>query len=203
MFEFVLRDHFRLAVHAALLFAAGLFASWPVVHYRIEAAARWPLAVFRLVLGLIGPSPSIARMSCVIFCFNSVAIFVYMASGFHPLLPKVFGIWTGLNIGIILGMARHEEEMLEAGRRSPTQWAPRPGLTAASGLLVLLVELPCFWFAIAMGIGMGHGVQSGAEVYLDALMLRARAYITVIVPLLLLSAVAEAIAIRGSASLRE
>ncbi|MHC4592436.1 MAG: stage II sporulation protein M [Planctomycetota bacterium] len=200
MIDFILRDHLRLAVHAALLFAVGLFASWPIVHYRLKAPARLPLAVFRLVLKLLGQSPSLARIACVIFCFNTVAMFVYMASGFHPLLPKVFGIWTGLNIGIIMGIAREERELLEAGLPSAGQWRPSGSLAALCGLLVLVLELPCFWFSIGMGIKMGHDVQSGALPYPEALARRALAYAVVIVPLLLLSAMAEAIAIRGSAA---
>lgn len=198
MVDFIFRQHSRLAVHAALLFAVGLFASWPIVHYRLKALARLPLVVFRFVIKLLGRSPSIARMACVIFCFNTLAMFAYMASGFHPLLPKVFGIWTGLNIGIIMGMAREERELLEAGLPSAGQWRPAGGLATLCGLLVLVLELPCFWFAIGMGIGMGHEVQSGALPYRDALAPRALAYAVFIVPLLLLSAIAEAIAIRGS-----
>ncbi len=198
MLEFVLVNHFRLALDAALLFAVGLFASWPVVHYRLEGVARLPLALFRLVLRLIGRSPGVPRMTAVIWCFNSLTIFVYMASGFHPLLPKLFGIWTGMNIGVVLGMARHEEDLLQAGTPAPGQWVPPPLLATACGALVLVLELPCFWFSIAMGIGMGHAVESG-QPYLSVLASRAAAYACVIVPVLAASAVCEAVAIRGSA----
>jgi len=198
MLEFVLVDHLRLALDAALLFAVGLFVSWPVVHYRLKAIARLPLAVFRLVLGLIGRSPGIPRMAGAIWGFNSVAIFVYMASGCHPLLPKLFGIWVGMNIGIIMGMAPHAEDLLQAGMAAPGQWVPPPLLSTVSGALVLVLELPCFWFAIAMGIRMGQAVQSG-QPYLSALAPRATAYVCVIVPVLAFSAVCEAVAIRGSA----
>ncbi|MCK4283651.1 MAG: hypothetical protein KAX44_04985 [Candidatus Brocadiae bacterium] len=199
MIEYVFRTHFRLAVHAALLFTVGLFLSWPVIHYRLEALARLPLALFRFAIRLIGTSPSIARTAGVIFCFNSVAIFVYMASGFHPVLPKIFGVWTGMNIGTIVGMARREEDFLQAGRPSPGQWLPPSPLTAICGVLVLVLELACFWFSIAMGMGMGHAVQAGAERYFDALAVRTRAYALVVLPVLALSAIAEAIAIRGCA----
>ncbi|MHC4788981.1 MAG: hypothetical protein ACYS8K_07230, partial [Planctomycetota bacterium] len=71
MIEFVFAVHLRLALRAALLFAVGLFAAWPVVRYRIKSLAALPMAVFRLVLRLIGPSPTIARMAGVIFGFNT------------------------------------------------------------------------------------------------------------------------------------
>ena len=198
MVEFVFRDHLRLAGHAALLFAAGLFAAWPIVHYRLRGPARLPLAIFRLVLGLMGRSPSIARMAAVIFCFNTSAIFLYMSTGFHPLLPKVLCVWTGLNVGLIAGAARLGESR-GPGRPGADQWTPPRGLTLLCGLLVLLLELPAFWFSIAMGISMGHAVQSGGSPYLGALAVRAGAYFALVAPALLVSALAEAVAVRGSA----
>jgi hypothetical protein len=201
MLDFVVRTHLRLALHAGLLFAVGIFVSWPIVHYRLRAVA-WPaVQAFRLILRLVGPSPSIARTAAAIFLFNTIAIFVYMASGFHPLLPKVFGIWTGLNIGVIVSLAR-EGDFIQRSRPTPEQWRPPPRLVAVCGTMVLALELPCFWYSIAMGMSMGHAVQAGVQPYAAALETRAAAYVGVIVPLLLCSAVAEAIAIRGTAAPR-
>jgi hypothetical protein len=197
MLSFVFRDHARLALHAALLFAVGAFAAWPVMHYRLWGLARPALVVFRLVVRLLGRSPSIARTTAVIFGFNGVAIFLYMASGFHPFLPKLFGIWTGFNVCVVAAMAG-EEGLMAAARPAPGQWMPSRGLGALCGLLVLALELPCFWFALAMGMSMGHAVQSGGAHYLLALAVRAGAYASVILPLLLLSALAESVALRGS-----
>ena len=197
MLEFVFRNHLRLAVHAALLFAVGLFISWPIVHYRLRALARLPLAIFRFVLRLIGPRPSIARIAGVIFCFNSVAIFIDMASGFHPLLPKLLGIWTGANVGMVAGLAR-QEGLAEPCEVGAGQWVPPARLVALCGLLTLVLELPSFWFALAMGMSLGHEVQSGSAPYLSALAVRAGAYAAIVMPLLLLSALAEAVAVRGA-----
>lgn len=199
MLEFVLREHFRLAAHAALLFAVGLFVSWPVIRYRLRGVALVPLAVFRVVLKLIGPAPSIARTAAVVFCFNGAVMFLCMASGFHPLPPKLLGIWTGLNIGVITGLAR-QEPLMAAGGSGPGRWAPPRWLTALCSLAVLTLELPCFWLALAMGMSMGHAVQAGTQSYLEALTPRAGAYGAVILPALLLSAVAEAVAVRGSSA---
>jgi hypothetical protein len=202
MVEFVFVGHAGLALDAALLFAVGLFASWPVVRYRLRTLAAPGLAAFRLVLRLLGRHPGIARMTAVIFGFNAVAIFLYMASGLHPLLPKVFAVWTGLNIGAIMGLAGGDELARSAGP-TPDAWRPPPALAGACSLVVLLVELPCFWFAIAMGMRMGHLVQSGAAAYAEALAPRAAAYAAVLAPLLLSSALAEAVAIRGMAARAE
>jgi hypothetical protein len=198
MLRYVFSAHLRLAVHAALLFAVGLFVSWPVVHYRLRAMAWLPMAVFRLAMRLLGPSPSILRTWAVIVTFNATAMFLYMGSGFHPLLPKAFGIWVGMNIGIILGMGRQEQFPMTRAETAGPQWVPSARLTAICGLAVLLIELPCFWYCVALGISMGHVVQGGLASYPAALALRAGAYVTVLLPLLMASALAEAIAIRGS-----
>jgi hypothetical protein len=197
MLSFVFRDHAKLALHAALLFTVGAFASWPVIHYRLSAVAQLPLAVFRLVVRLLGHSPSLAHMTGVIFGFNGTVIFLYMATGCHPLLPKLFGIWTGLNVCVVSALAT-EEGLMEPALPAPGQWAPPPGVGALCGLLVLVLELPCFWLALAMGMSMGHAVQSGAASYGEALAVRTGAYGAVVLPLLLLSALAEAVALRGS-----
>ena len=198
MIEFVFKEHFRLALHAALLFAVGLFASYPVVKYRVRWLAAVPLALLRFVLRLIGPSPALARMAGVTWAFNSVVMFVYMATGFHPLLPKVLGVWMGLNIGTVIGMAPDYEELRTVSRPAAGQWAPPPGLARVCALLVPVLELPCFFYAVAMGMSMGQQVQSGALPYLSALAVRSQAYAALLVPILLASAVAEVTAIRGS-----
>ena len=200
MYDFVFHKHLRLVLDAMLLFVVGLFVSWPVVHYRLHSVARLPLAVFRAILHVMGRSPSLLRMSGVIFSFNSLVMFLYMAAGFHPLLPMVLGICTGMNIGIIMGLGKRERETVAAMRPGPGQWIPRPELAAVCAPAVLLIELPCFWLSIAMGISMGHAVQSGASTYLAALAVRSEAYVSVVLPLLLVSAVAETVAVRGAAA---
>ena len=153
MLDFIFREHLRLALEAALLFGVGLLAAYPVVRCRLRAPAVVPLAALRFVMRLMGPFPSLVRMGGVIWAFNSVVMFIDMATGFHPPLPQVLALWTGLTVGII-----------------------------------------------AMGVSMGHAVPSGAAGYLSALSVRACAYLAVIVPILLASALAEAVAIRGAAA---
>jgi hypothetical protein len=199
MLGFLFREHVSLALDAGLLFAVGLFASYPVVRYRWRAVAAPPLALFRLVVRLLGPAPSIARMALVIWAFNSIIVFIDMASGFHPLLPKLLCVWTGLNVGVMLGMAPQELELQLASVR-PGSWVPPPALARVCTVLLLVLELPCFFYAVAMGISMGLLVQSSALSYLPGLAVRGRAYVTLLVPILLVSALAEAIAVRGTAS---
>ena len=194
--------HRQLFLDAALLFAAGLFAAAPVVRFRLRAVAVPALKVFGGVMRLLGQTPGLVRMTAVIFLFNGLVMFVYMASGIHPMLPKVFAVWTGMNIGVILGFTHGGLEPAPRIGRRPDQWLPPEWLHSVCGLAVLLIELPCFWLAIALGLSMGGKVQADGR-YLDALAPRVTTYATVILPLLLLSAVSEAMAIRGSTRYHE
>jgi hypothetical protein len=191
--------HLRLALDALILFVVGLFIAWPVVRYRLTVLARPAEAVLRLVLRAIGPSPPVVRLAGVIWLYNSTVIFIYMTTGWHPILPKIACIWVGMNIGVLMGMVQRQEDIIASLRPSPGQWRPGRRLALLCGALVSLVELPAFWLAIAMGISMGHAVQAGDAGYGAALAARAGAYGTVLVPALLVSALAEAVAIRGVA----
>ena len=195
--HFVLCLHWQTALGAAALFGLGLALSLPVSLLRLKFAEWLPVHVLRAVLRLMGPRPGLARLTAVIWTFNAVAMFVYMAGGFHPLLPTVFAVWTGLNIGLLLARERRgERDTFRRLARPPGDWTPSPLLALVCGVLVLVLELPSFWYAIAMGISMGRHVQGGAD-YLAELGPRAWAYVRLIVPVLLVSAAAEAVAVRA------
>ncbi len=201
MFEFVFRQHFGDALYTALLFGFGLFLSYAVVRLRIDWLAAGPLAVFRFVLRLMGWAPSVARIAAVIWAFNTVAIFLYMATGWHPLLPKIICVLTGMNIGVAMGLGPADHDLMQRTFGvQKGQWRPPQTATGICGLMVLLLELPAFWYAIALGMSMGRTVQAGQASYAQALLVRTGAYLALLVPMLLASAICEAIAIRGAAA---
>jgi len=198
--RFVVVEHFRLALDAMLLFAVGLFLAWPAVRYNLRWVLALPIWVLRNVVRVMGPQPSLVRTAGVIFSFNAVAIFIYMASGYWALLPKVFGIWTGMNVAIMAAIAGQGTGSIRFFVPSGTQWVPPRGMGAACGLIVIMLELPCFWYAVAMGMSLGSRSEGGMPAYLAELKIRSLAYCKLIVPLLLVSAAAEAVAIRGTGS---
>ncbi len=199
VFAYVWIEHFGLACRASLLFFGGVLAAVVVVRAGPSVLTRFPLALFRWVRRMIGPDPGLFRLGGVIFGFNATAMGLYMATGVRPLFPQAVALLTGFDITVILFMAGGEplpgESPAEAGRGD--RWRPGKGLTLLCGLVVLAVELPCFWYAVALGIGLGLEVASGRVGYLEGLPIRAHAYLRAIVPLLLLSAACEAVAIRG------
>ncbi len=198
MLDFVLRQHWRPAAQALLLFVLGLFMAWPVLRFRLRFVARPAEFMVRIVLRLLGESPPVPRVAVVVFAYNATVMFLYMAAGFHPLIPRLLCVWVGLNIAVLMGMVGTQREMLLAFRVQPGMWRPAAGLALVCGLLVLMLELPCLWFAVGMGIRMGQLVQGGQVGYLEALAQRAQAYWAIIAPVLFVSATAEAIAIRGA-----
>ena len=196
--SFVLSAHFRLAIHAALLFAVGLFVAWPVVRYRLTGVAWLPRRIFDFVVWCIGPSPSLPRIAAVIFLFNATVMLLQMVSGFHSFLPRVLGIWTGMNVGIMSAFPGRAGEMVRDAAGRGEGWMPPRGLTLACSLLVILLELPCYFYALAMGMRLGHLVQGTEATYLETLWPRLIAYGMVVAPALLASAAAEAVSIRGA-----
>ena len=201
----LLRDHLSLGVIAALLFAAGLGTSVPAVRRDVRWLTAFPLWVIRQVMRLIGPSFPPVRVFLVIFCFNSVAIFLYMASGVLIVVPAAIAFLTGVNIGVILLKAGDVE--LPSGERplvdamAADREADAGPLVGLCSLAVIVIELPCFWISVGMGIGLAHELTRAGQYTFagmgTALEPRVAAYVCIIIPALFLSALAETAAIRG------
>jgi len=207
--HFVLVLHFAPACLAALLFFAGaglaaVVARWGPVFLTCPA-----LLLFKGVRRLMGERPGLLRMVLVIFGFNGAAMFLYMASGVRPAIPLAIDVLTGFNIAAILLLAGQESVFApapgsDAGGADRVAagllWIPSEKLTALCGLAVLLLELPCFWYSIALGVTLGREVVEGQQGYAAALSARGAAYVRLVLPALLVSALCEAVAIRGMQS---
>ena len=197
LYHFVFVQHIRPACLAAMLSLFGAFAAWAAVRFGPQFVIRFPMLLFKMVQRLIGEHPGMMRMWAVIFVFNSVAMFVYMATGARPLFPEIIAFTTGFNITAILlpagkGTVPSGETMLPV-----SEWVPNMSLAILCGFAVLVIELPCFWFSIGMGISLGREIMAGDTSYAQGVLFRAGAYALVIVPLLLVSAGCEVVAIRG------
>ena len=202
-------SHLWLGVVAAALFAAGLVTSVAVVRREVQWLMVVPLWVVRRVMGIIGPRFPPLRVFLVIFCFNSVAIFLYMASGVLVIVPATIAFLTGINIGVIVQradrvqLATGERPLAAAGDEEGADVGP---LASLCGLAVLVIELPCFWMSVGMGIRLGRRLALDFSYTLanmgKLLGPRAAAYVSIVVPALFLSALAETVAIRGHINAR-
>lgn len=194
---FVLVQNFGLACGAALLFFVGVLLALPAARSGSAPLTWLPLFLFRVVLRLLGEEPGLARLCLVIFGFNGTAMLLYMASGFHPVIPAAVCLLTGYNIAAILLLAGEKRELGDLVVSPGARWTPPRWVAGLCGLAVLVVELPCFWYSIAMGIGLGLEIASGQTDYIQGFAPRLDAYLRVLLPALFASAMCESIAIRG------
>jgi hypothetical protein len=197
LIEFMFIRHFGQAWIAALLSMGGVLLSYPVIKWDIKGLQAVPLWIFRTVLKLLGDQPGLVRMSMVIFCFNSAAMFLYMATGVHALIPELIAACTGFNIAVILFKTRERNEFSELGVPGSAHWHPGRSLTRLCGLMVIVLELPCFWYSIAMGMSLGSEIHAHQITYVQGMAVRGQAYGTFFVPMLFLSALCESLAVRG------
>ena len=194
----------------------GAASAWIVVHWRIEPLERFPLWMLKWVTKLIGRRPSMTRLFLAIFGFNSAAMFLYMCTGVWVILPAMVCFLTGMNLAIIFVRGQptlpgEEADSDAAPAELEAELAGEPPLKLLPlicGLLVVLLELPAFWYSIGMGISLGHYVRDHFS--LGAILLfryptpgmalamgqRMAAYLQIIVPVLAVSALAEAYAVR-------
>jgi hypothetical protein len=197
LFSFVFVQHFGLACGAALLFLVGALLAIPVVRHGSTRLTWLPLTLFRWVRRMLGTHPSMTRLWSLIFGFNGTVMLLYMASGVHPGFPAAISMLTGYNIAVILLLSGDSEDLGGLTVSPAPGWTPGRWVAVICGLAVLLLELPCFWYAIAMGIRLGQEIVAGQTTYSQGIASRVHAYLLCILPVLLVSAVCEAIAIRG------
>lgn len=196
--EFLL-GQWRGAMVACVLFFAGVLCASVLQLKDDSVLVRLNRAILRGVFRAFGDG-SLERIAVVIFLFNSCMMFLYMLSGALVLLPWIFAMLTGLNIALI-GSGSIPEWMGERMEKFAEDYPA--GAVKACGLAVLLIELPCFWFSIAMGGTLGLGMLSNFSYPHFRFLSRDRveAYIVVIMPLLAFSAICEALAVKGGARL--
>ncbi len=190
-----LAEHTGAALWAMAVFACGFVLAFPVVQLRVRSLLVFPQWLLRVARKYLRPELSSILLFAFIFCFNTVAIFCYMVSGGLVFLPIVFGMLTGLNAGVVL----LEDAREAAADPQPTAAAPARAWVGFCSLFVVVAELSSFWFAIGMGIRMGHLMRASFNwtTFEQALVPRALAYVLVIVPVLALSAAAETAAIKA------
>jgi hypothetical protein len=178
---------------AALLFLAGAACATPVYRRRMEWLISFPRWVALRLRGIREKKPSAPALGLFIFAFNGVAMLVYMLLGIIPGVAALITFLTGLNVILIGLIAREFPSDEPAPRRAP------PLSVRICGLLTLLLELPCFWFTMGMTLWPKPAIfdmlHSG-----DFSEIRTRiiAYVTIILPILFVSAMVEAYAVSFS-----
>lgn len=127
-------------------------------------------------------------------------MFVYMSTGAHPLVPSLIAATTGFTLTLCFSLPQEAESLFDFETVGPNDWLPSRSLAIAGGAATVLIELPCFFYSIGMGITLGQEVMRDRVPYLSGLETRATVYLTTVLPLLLISAICETVAIRGTSS---
>jgi hypothetical protein len=198
--EYLFVDHFFAACKAALFFFLGALAVVPLFRWYPDGCRKACGRLLRFVAKLFGSNPGFLRITSTIFLFNGTAMFVYMSTGAHPLLPSLIAATTGFTLTLCFTLPQEAESSLDFATVGPNDWLPSRPLAVAGGVATALIELPCFFYSIGMGITLGQEIACDRVPYLTGLETRARVYITIVLPLLLISAVSETIAIRTTRS---
>ena len=218
----LLAGHWRCAALEGGVFFVGLISAGIVLRYRIGFLAAFPSWLVGKLSKFLSGNPGVLSLFFVIVVFNSCAMFVYMMTGtLLHLLPTIICFLTGMNIGIVSGAmpaiamapVKREEETESSDSVEPSAGETNAlsEATARAGLrrqlvtmsVVALLELPAFWFAVAMGttLPMVWTLKSGAA-FVEGLAPFITAYATVIVPVLTISAFVEALGIRFTLTAR-
>jgi hypothetical protein len=190
--RFVLSQTLEAVLAAALFFIGAGLA--PAVHSRrIEFLLSFPRWMMRRLQNVIRSKPPTLKLGAYIFAFNGTAMFVYMLTGLIPGVPYLIALMTGLNVALAGLLAREE----------PRAVRPEPGIVPASVrlcmMLTFLLELPCFWYAMAMGFTMPTVISLLGDGDPNEVRRRIEAYLIVILPILAVSASVEAHAVLWAA----
>lgn len=166
---------------SAGLFIFGLFLSIYVVKKRIKWLCWYPEWIWNKLKAFLGNKPAYTELFLLIFVLNSVSLFFNLVSGFGIVLPIIFAILIGMNVGII----GYKEGGIKA--LLLMFFAPHA-----------LFELPAAWLSIALGIRLGLemiAVNCGIKLIFSKILF---IYLYVILPLLFLAALVESAFIYAS-----
>jgi len=183
--EFLLRHlspvETRWFVASAVLFAAGVVASYPIAVLELRSLTWYPLWVWKKVRDALSPEDPWLKLFVFLLVFNSVSLLVNVLSGFLVVGPPAFALLLGMNLGVI--------SVEEAG-------------AAGIPLMVLLnpvawLELPAAFVSLAVGMQLAtviveKGLVAGAYSFPELF----NAYLFVVLPLLLSAALLESTLIR-------
>jgi len=181
--------HTGYALAMALIFGAGAVFSFPVMRWQVRPLLFFPKWFARTLERFMAAAPSRGRLALFIFSFNGSVMLLYMLTGFVPGMPALVAFMTGLNVMLAGFMGR--SKVLSQKTVKPLSLSAR-----VCAVLTFCLELPCFWYTMAMGWTMESRLS---HVWRSAGMASAQerivTYAMIILPLLMISALAEAHAV--------
>lgn len=193
-----LAGHWLAALAAAIAFVLGAMSAPFALGSGVKALTALPLWMLRRIVVMMARRPSVWKLAAFIFAFNGAAMLVYLLLGLIPFMPAVMAFWAGMNIAIVMLKSGEAPlaptDTVTIGEKGGT--GAGQALAAVCTVVTLCLELPCFWFTIGMAQGMNYWAGTALEPdHLADLRMRVMTYTQVVLPLLGVSALAEAYAV--------
>jgi len=166
----------KLCLLASFLFCLGLILSPWIVRRNVRFFLFYPLWIWGLIKRHLKPEDPYLKIFFFIFSLNSISLLFNVLSGLFFVLPFIFAILLGMNVGIVLFKEIEKLDFL-AIFLNP----------------VSLFELPAAWISISVGIKIGillypdFALSAIGEVVSKEIPV----YIYVIIPLLIISGLIE------------
>jgi uncharacterized membrane protein SpoIIM required for sporulation len=164
---------------SVLLFFIG-YALAPTAYYKkISWLTAYPFWIIKLMDGFFSKKHHALKIFIIIFSLNTFSLFVNLLSAWGVILPFLFMIYLGINIGVVI-------------------YHSMQGRYYYLGLLnpVALLELPAAWLSIAMAIqfSLTHFLNV-TDLPLLSFSTYVDYFLQTVIPLLLLAGIIETILI--------
>jgi len=164
---------------AALLFFIGYVLAPTVYYKKVKWLTAYPFFIIHLMDKYFKKDWPALTIFIVIFCLNSISLFINLLSGWGILLPFILIIYTGLNIGVVMYHTL-EGKFYYASLLNP----------------VAILELPAAWISVAMGIQFGLNRISSLSLYETISFSKYVDYfLYTVLPLLFIAAIIETVLI--------
>jgi len=165
-----------LCLLASFLFCLGLILSPWIVRRNVRFFLFYPLWIWGLIKRHLKPEDPYLKIFFFIFSLNSISLLFNVLSGLFFVLPFIFAILLGMNVGIVL--------FKEIGKLDFLAIFLNP---------VSLFELPAAWISISVGIKIGILLYPDFALSAigEVLSKEIPVYIYVIIPLLIISGLIE------------
>lgn len=178
----------NLSLLASLLFFLGLILSHWVVRQNLRLFLFYPLWMWKLIKRHLSPDDPYLKVFFFIFSLNSISLLFNVLSGLLFILPFIFAILLGVNVGVIM--------FKETGKLDFFAIFLNP---------VSLFELPATWISLSTGIKIGMVLYPDFifSAAWEALCKELSVYTYVIIPLLAISGLIETTMIKILARKRD
>ena len=166
---------------SCLLFCIGLILSYYIYKKQIKIFLFYPLWIWKLIKKYLKPESHFLKIFFMIFCLNSISLLGNLFSGFFIILPYIFAILLGINLGVIL--------QKETGVLNFLTIFLNP---------VSFFELPAAWISLSLGMKIALSLypkfifSHAIEIFIKSF----NVYFFVIIPLLIISGIIETILIK-------